>query len=100
MAIAPARRVGAAASPTDSGAAIAQRRLRQQGQEQLESGSVGGGGVELNSFAKQGCLRGPELVEMVDFAGDSWCAGYAKTFSFSSNAACLSLRSKEAKVSG
>ena len=43
---------------------------------------------------------GIELVEMVHFAGSSWCAGHARTFSCSSDAACLSLRSKQAKVSG
>jgi hypothetical protein len=37
---------------------------------------------------------------MVHLAGTSWCAGHARTFSCSSDAACLSLRSKQAKVSG
>ena len=35
---------------------IAHRRLRQQGQEELESGSIGGIGVELDSSGKQCCL--------------------------------------------
>lgn len=43
---------------------------------------------------------GIELVEMVHLAGTSWCAGHTRTFSCSSDAACLSLRSKQAKVSG